>query len=254
MTLREKTTTIQESIGKGNFEAVALEYLDPFRYKQHNPNIASGRAAILALHDQLPLETTRAQVIRAFQDGDFGFVHVDYFLDGPVVAFDIHRFVNDRTVEHWDNLQAEPNGLNPSGHSMIDGATEVTDLDRTQENKLLVVRYVEDVLVRGKLERSIHYFEGDQLIQHSPSIADGTPALIASLSTASDETGSRYAALRHVFGEGNFVLAVCEGFVDGIHSSIYDLYRIKGSKIVEHWDVIEAIPEVQSWKNYNGKF
>ena len=54
--------------------------------------------------------------------------------------------------------------------------------------------------------------------------------------------------------QGNFVLAVSEGFRDGVHSAFYDLYRISDGRIVEHWDTIEEIPPRDKWMNANGKF
>ena len=45
-----------------------------------------------------------------------------------------------------------------------------------------------------------------------------------------------------------------EGFLDGVHSSFYDLYRVARGKIVEHWDTNEAVPPRSEWKNDNGKF
>lgn len=253
LTHKEKTTALQESIGGGGFEQAGLTHIDPFRYVQHNVGIPSGRAAILALHDQLPVETTQARVVRAFHDGDYAFVHVDYHLWGPTVAFDIHRYENERTVEHWDNLQATAPAPNPSGRTMIDGETEVRDLDRTGENKTLVARYVEDVLVRGKFGTAPRYFDGDRLIQHNPRLSDGVAALVGDLRGDSGRE-TRYIALHRVLGEGNFVLAVCEGYEEGRHSAFYDLYRAENGKIAEHWDVIEEIPARELWKNQNGKF
>ena len=252
LTHKEKITAVQESIGRGSVEA-ALAYIDPFRYVQHNVNIHSGRAAILALHDQLPPETTRAAVVRAFHDGPYAFVHVDYDLWGPTIAFDVHRYENERSVEHWDNLQPMAPSPNPSGHTMIDGETELRDLDKTEENKLLVARYAEDVLVRGKLDTASAYFDGGHLIQHNPRLADGVAALVEDLRGNSGHE-TRYAALHRILGEGNFVLAMCEGYEERLHSAFYDLYRVEEGKIAEHWDVIEEIPPPEKWKNQNGKF
>jgi predicted SnoaL-like aldol condensation-catalyzing enzyme len=32
------------------------------------------------------------------------------------------------------------------------------------------------------------------------------------------------------------------------------LFRVENNRIAEHWDVIEAIPAKETWKNNNGKF
>jgi len=42
----------------------------------------------------MPMDRVYTNVIRKFQDADFGFLHVDYLLFEPTVAFDIHRFEN----------------------------------------------------------------------------------------------------------------------------------------------------------------
>ena len=63
-----------------------------------------------------------------------------------------------------------------------------------------------------------------------------------------------YDRRHRVLADGNFVLAVSEGSLDGAHTSFYDLYRVAGGKLVEHWDTIETVPPRSEWKNDNGKF
>ena len=65
----------------------------------------------------------------------------------------------------------------------------------------------------------------------------------------------QYDKMHLVLGEGNFVLAVSEGkFGKGDHVAYYDLFRLEGGKIVEHWDIIQTIPSRSEWQNSNGKF
>jgi predicted SnoaL-like aldol condensation-catalyzing enzyme len=63
-----------------------------------------------------------------------------------------------------------------------------------------------------------------------------------------------YDRIHMVLGEGNFVLVVSEGHLAGAHTAFYDLFRVADGKIAEHWDVIQAIPPREEWKNDNGKF
>lgn len=51
-----------------------------------------------------------------------------------MIAFDVFRVENGKIAEHWDNLILE-SAPNPSGHTQIDGATEITDIDKTEANK-----------------------------------------------------------------------------------------------------------------------
>jgi predicted SnoaL-like aldol condensation-catalyzing enzyme len=45
-----------------------------------------------------------------------------------------------------------------------------------------------------------------------------------------------------------------EGEYGGVATAFYDLFRVEGGKIAEHWDTIEPIPARELWKNPNGKF
>jgi hypothetical protein len=64
-------------------------------------------------------------------DGDYVFAHTEYDFATRRIGFEVFRFEGDLAVEHWDNIQ-QRQGPNPSGHTMVDGSTEVTDLDRTE--------------------------------------------------------------------------------------------------------------------------
>ncbi|HEU4719941.1 MAG TPA: nuclear transport factor 2 family protein, partial [Gemmatimonadaceae bacterium] len=176
----------------------------------------------------------------------------DFF--GPKIGFDIFRFENGRIVEHWDNLQTTA-GPNPSGHTMVDGPTRATDLDATAANKGLVRRFVDDILVNGRMERLAGYFDGDRYVQHNPQIGDGLSGLGAALQAlASAGVTMRYDRIHQVLGEGDFVLVVSEGSFGGEPTSFYDLFRVEHGRIAEHWDTIETIPPRSEWKNQNGKF
>ena len=84
-------------------------------------------------------------------------------------------------------------------------------------------------------------------VEHNPRIGDVLPAL-------GDAGRIEYRRIHRVLADGNFVLAVCEGRLDGVHSAFYDLFRVADAKIVEHWDTVEAVPPRAEWKNDNGKF
>lgn len=250
---KAKAAAIQHSIELGPNGADGL--VNPTRYRQHNPLIGDGRAPIEALHTQLPHEHVYVNVVRALQDGDFGFVHVDYHLFEPTVAFDIHRFENGVSVEHWDNLQPMPAGRNKSGRTMTDGKTQAKDPDKTVPNKDLARRFTQQVLVEQQAVVLDAYFEGDNLLQHNPHMGDGVAEFLAVRQRWEQQgTPARYDKVHMVLGEGNFVLVVSEGVFLGKPAAFFDLYRVENGKIVEHWDVVEEIPAEADRKNSNGKF
>lgn len=256
----ERTRDIQKSLETR--ERFPISYFDSRDYTQHNVGLADGLGPILALMDSLPADRTKVEALRSFEDGDYSVAHLDYVLGdwGPMVGFEVHRWENERIVEHWDNLQPTPATVNPSGRSMIDGVTDVTDLDRTDANKSLVCGFTKAVLIGGAFDRLANYHSGDALIQHDPLFGDGTSALVARMSPPRDGgEGPVYERVHKLLGQGNMVLTICEGsMVDGAGTrqpaAFYDLYRVENGAISEHWDVVEVIPPRHTWKNDNGKF
>jgi predicted SnoaL-like aldol condensation-catalyzing enzyme len=251
-TNKEKVVELLKAIETGAPEPVA--YINAAKYTQHNLAVADGLAGFGALLKALPPNSAKVNTVRAFQEGDFVFTHTDYNFFGPKIGFDIFRFENGLIVEHWDNLQetAKPN---PSGHTMIDGPTKSTDLNKTEENKKLVKQFVDDILVNGRMDKVAGYFNGDNYTQHNPNIPDNLSGLGKALNElAKQGITMKYDTIHKVLGEGNFVLVVSEGKFGGKHTSFYDLFRVENGKIAEHWDTIETIPSKDTWKNDNGKF
>jgi len=95
--------------------------------------------------------TPRANPLRAIQDGNHG--AYGYHLWGAKVAFDIHRFEDGecRALGQCNNSSA----ANPSGRTMIDGECTLTDFNKTLENKALVSKFVNEVMIdRLRTKRS----------------------------------------------------------------------------------------------------
>ncbi len=249
-----KAVAVVESFESGDPTAFE-EYVSEETYIQHNLMAPNGRQAILESVPALAEAGTTVDVRRAIEDGDLVALHVEYTLFGtPTIAFDVYRFEDGLIVEHWDNLQPEVADT-VSGRSMIDGPTEVTDLDRTEANKALVRGLVEDVLMGKAPERVTDYISAEGYAQHNPNAADDLEGLNAWLSGLAEQGISfRYDTLHQVIGEGNFVLAMSEGEFAGAPTAFYDLFRVEDGKVVEHWDVLQTIPPQDEWQNENGKF
>ena len=249
---KQQATELLKSIETG--ESKPLTYINPTKYIQHNLAVADGLAGVKALLQSLPRGATKVNTVRVLQDGNFVILHTEYNFFGPKVGFDIFRFEDGRIVEHWDNLQETALKPSPSGHTMIDGPTVISDLDKTETNKALMQTYMDDLL-HGRKEKFSSYFEGNNYIQHNPLVADNLTGLFAGLKALANEGQAvKYDRVHKVLGEGNFVLVLAEGSFGDRPVSYYDLYRIDNGKIAEHWDTIESIPLRAEWKNPNGKF
>lgn len=249
---KEQIRELLNSIETGDPGPVAV--VNESKYIQHNPLTREGSEGLAALYKRLSLTEPRVNMVRAFEDGDFVFAHMEYDFSSRKICFEVFRFEQGQAVEHWDNIvpRLPPN---PSGHSMVDGATQVEDRPLTEANRAFARSFVESVLIGNQPERLGEFINEQGYVEHNPHLGDDVQLLKAKLEAVTD-TGRlvEYQQLHRVLAEGNFVLCVSEGFRDGVHSSFYDLFRIAQGKIVEHWDTTEEIPPRSEWKNNNGKF
>lgn len=251
---KEKAVAVLSSLETGDQSAIG--YINPEKYIQHNLAVADGLEGFGAVMQHAPEGGFKANVVRAFEDGDYVFTHTIYDFFGPKIGFDVFRFEEGKIVEHWDNLiPVAP--ANPSGRTQTDGRTEATDLDKTEANKQLVSDFVSTILMKGEMDKVGNFIDGadEAYLQHNPAVADGLSGLGKALEgMAKQDVTMVYTTTHKVLGEGDFVLTISEGTLGGTPTAYYDLFRVADGKIVEHWDVIETIMPEAEWKNSNGKF
>jgi len=251
---KDKAIQLISAIETGDPAPIA--YINPEQYIQHNLAIGDGLAGFAEVMQMLPADSAKADVKRAFQDGEYVVLHTEYDFFGPKAGFDVFRFEQGKIVEHWDNL-ADVAPANSSGRTQFDGMTDVTDLDKTEANKAMVTDFVDSILIKGEMAKIGQFIgpEDQDYLQHNSGVADGLSGLGEAIK-ALTEAGLPmvYAENHKILGQGNFVLSISEGKFLNKHVAFYDLFRVEKDMIVEHWDTIEEIPVKAEWKNTNGKF
>ena len=255
MTINKKDQICSLLKGIETGDPASVSVVNEEKYIQHNPQTHEGSEGLAVLFKRLSKTSPRVNVVRVFEDSDFVFAHTEYDFATRNIGFEIFRFESGQTVEHWDNIQKRK-GPNNSGHSMVDGATEVADLEKTESNRSTIKSFIDNVLIQGNIEIYNTYLNQECYTEHNPSLGDDLVNLRSILSSSDngDSVSIEYKKCHRVLAEGNFVLSVCEGYVNQIPSSFFDLYRLENGRIVEHWDTTEAIPPRSEWKNNNGKF
>ncbi len=183
---------------------------------------------------------TQIHPIRILQDDSLVAVHSRMLGDTLRFRWDIVEIKQQEIQKHWSNVH-DSIGLNPDKHSEIDGPTISNQIAKTDTNRALVKRFVDQCLIRED-GGAIKFFNFGLYIQHNRHVGDGVSGLAWEIVKMKLRGGSlKFEDNYHVIAEGDLVLSASEGYVDGHKVAFYDLFRIDQSKIVEHWDIIAPI-------------
>jgi predicted SnoaL-like aldol condensation-catalyzing enzyme len=119
-----------------------------------------------------------------------------------------------------------------------------------ESNKRTVLAFYEAGLNRKDFDAAAKFI-GPRYVQHNPLIADGLDGFKAFLGHLRETFPRLRAEIKNVVAEGDLVVAHVHGVrVPGQRgTAIVDIFRLEDGKIVEHWDVMQPIPEDAAHQN-----
>jgi predicted SnoaL-like aldol condensation-catalyzing enzyme len=131
--------------------------------------------------------------------------------------------------------------------------TQVSGSPTLETNKRTVLAFYEAGLNQKDFEAASKLI-GDRYVQHNPRIADGIDGFRAFVGGLKETFPGLRADIKRIFAEDDYVVAHVHGVrVPGQRgTAIVDIFRLEDGKIVEHWDVMQPIPE--NAENPNGMF
>src|SRR6266478_4984528 len=126
-------------------------------------------------------------------------------------------------------------------------------VEQLEANEKTVAAFEDAALNRKDFDAASKYL-GPRYTQHNPNAADGPEGLKGYITFLKDKFPNNRSEIKHIFADGDYVIvhdhAVREPGTRGL--AIVNIYKLENGKVVEHWDVIQPIPEKAA--NNNGMF
>jgi muconolactone D-isomerase len=118
-------------------------------------------------------------------------------------------------------------------------------LSDVEENKRTAVAFYQKAVYEGDVDTAVRLYGGASYTQHTPFAADGFDGLRQYVKWIAANYPNTKGEIKRVFADRDCVLMHCHwtGFLGRNGDAIVDIFRLEGGKVVEHWDVIQAIPD-----------
>lgn len=113
--------------------------------------------------------------------------------------------------------------------------------------KQVVTRFMTEFYVRKNVRSAFETWVDPGYIQHNPMAATGRAAAIAFLEPFLAGNPGVHYEIKRIIADGNLVAVHSHGwFAGGAEDrgvAVVDILRVKGCKVMEHWDVVQPVPD-----------
>jgi predicted SnoaL-like aldol condensation-catalyzing enzyme len=117
--------------------------------------------------------------------------------------------------------------------------------DVLEANKRIVQDYTELAFGQRKPEEAVAKYQGPYYRQHNPGSPDGPEPFIRVVHWMAETYPSFRFELKRILADGDLVVThghlIREPGDRGM--AVVDFFRLEDGRIVEHWDVVQEVPE-----------
>ena len=118
-------------------------------------------------------------------------------------------------------------------------------------NAQKAMAFLDMVFNQKKVKAGFDKYVGDKYIQHNPIAADGKEAAVEVLSKFMQMVPTWSYEFKHAYVDGDIAIvhSLVKAKPEDRGNAVIDIFRFEKGKVVEHWDVIQAIPEKSANNN-----
>ncbi|WP_221584663.1 nuclear transport factor 2 family protein [Microbacterium sp. G2-8] len=104
--------------------------------------------------------------------------------------------------------------------------------------------FCELLYTRRRVAEAFAFLVADDYRQHNPNIADGPAAAVEALTPKFDGSPESRFEIQRILVDGDLAMVhVRASTPDRPVAAVADIYRFSGGRIVEHWDVLQPVPD-----------
>jgi predicted SnoaL-like aldol condensation-catalyzing enzyme len=118
------------------------------------------------------------------------------------------------------------------------------DPQRDQGAKRIVLDFFDLAFVQREAAKAAERYPGTEYKQHNPLAPDGPEAFVSFIGVFLAQAPQISFDLKRVIAEDDLVVLHyhLKMSPDDLGQAVVDIFRVEDERIVEHWDVLQAVP------------